>query len=279
MTSASLDQIVAAVRTRSAERRQRMSLDELVRRVHPDPLRRARVIDALTKPDLAFIAALERASPSGGRMYSEEPGDRPDADRRAGPRWRALAAAFREGGADVLVVGTESDHYDGELEDIESVAFTELPVMRADFIVDEGMVLESALHGAHAVQIIAAVLDDATLTRLRASARSIGLAVMIEVHHERDFERALPLEPELLGVNARDRRTMAMDPGAFERLLPRVPPGILRVALSGLATDDDMRRARTAGADVALAGGAIMKAPDPVAALRGWRSAVRGVRR
>ncbi len=277
MTNVTLDEIVECARKRSAERRQRMPLDELARRVRPDPARRERFLAPLTRPDLAFLCALERASPSGGRMLTEEPGGRPDPARRAGARWLALAAAMRTGGADALVVGTDSDHYDGELEDIESVAFTELPVMRADFLVDEGMVLESALHGAHAVQIVAAILDDGALARLTAAARRTGLAVMIEVHHERDFERALPLAPDLLGVNARDRRTMAMDPGAFERLLPRVPRGILRVALSGLTTDDDMRRARAAGADVALAGGAIMKAPDPVAALRGWRSAVRGI--
>jgi len=277
VTTASLEQIVASVRRRSAESRVRQPLAELAVRVRPEPARGARFVAALTKHDLAFIAALERASPSGGRMLTEQPPTLPDPARRAGPRWHALAAAILAGGADALVVGTESDHYDGELEDIASVAFTRLPVMRADFIVDEGMVLESALHGAHAVQIIAAILDDATLARLCATARSVGLAVMIEVHHERDLERALLLEPELVGVNARDRRTMAMDPSAFERFFPRIPRGILRVALSGLTTDDDMRRARAAGADIALAGGAIMKAPDPIAALRGWRSAVRGL--
>lgn len=277
MTMASLEQIVAIVRRRSAERRARDPLEALLARVRRDDTRRERIVAALTKPDLAFIAALERASPSGGRMFTEDLASRTDPLRRAGLRWHALAAAFREGGADALVVGTESDHYDGELEDIESVAFTGLPVMRADFIVDEGMVVESALHGAHAVQLIATILDDRELARLRETARAIGLAVMIEVHHERDFERALPLAPEMLGVNARDRRTMTMDPSAFERLLPRVPDGILRVALSGLTTDDDMRRARAAGADVALAGGAIMKATDPVAALRGWRAAVHGL--
>lgn len=273
MNTPKLDRIVASVRARSAERRRELPLVELSRRVAPDPRRRERVRTALTKPELAYIAALERASPSGGLMLVE---DAPDPGARTGPKWRALARAYAEGGVDVLVVGTEADHYHGELADIRSVAFTGLPVMRADFLVDEGMVLESALHGADAIQVIVAILDDATLGRLCTLAREYGIAVMLEVHDERQLERALPHAHDLIGVNARDRRTMAMDPGAFARLLPRVPDGILRVALSGIATDDDMRRARDAGADVALAGGALMKAADPAAMLRGWRAALRG---
>lgn len=273
MAAATLDALVSAARVRSAERRARLPLERLRRDVQPDPARGRRFVAALTRNEMTFLAALERASPSGGRLFTEPA---PDPGRRAGPAWRALADGLRAGGVDALVVGTESDHYDGELADLASVAHTGLPVMRADFLLDEGMVLESALHGAHAVQIVAAILDDDALARLRATAREIGLAVMIEVHAERDLERALPLAPELLGVNARDRRTLAMDPGLAARFFPRVPRGILRVALSGLATDDDVRRARAAGADVALMGAAIMKAADPVAALRGWRAAVAG---
>ncbi|MBL8863583.1 MAG: indole-3-glycerol-phosphate synthase [Planctomycetes bacterium] len=275
MTQSLLDRIVASARQRAAQRRALLPLARLEAQVRPDPGRGRRYVTALAQPELAFVAALERASPSGGRMLSEDPLTRAASAPRAGPRWRELAAALLAGGIDALVVGTESDHYDGELEDLESVAFTGLPVMRADFLVDEGMVLESALHGAHAVQLIAAILDDYELARLRAAARALGLAVMIEVHHEHDLERTLPLEPELVGVNARDRRTLAMDSGVFERLFPRIPRPSLRVALSGLATSDDMRRVRAVGADVALVGSSIMRAADPVGLLASWRAAVR----
>jgi len=265
-----LDAIIASVRRRSAERRRAAAL---AGRIAPDPARRERVIAALTKPDLTFIAALERRSPSGGVLFDEP---RKPGEPLAGPRWRALAEALRAGGTDVLAVGTEQDHYGGELDDLRSVAFTQLPRMRADFVVDEGMVLESGTYGADAITLIAKILDDATLARLRTLAREQGLAVLLEVHDERELERALPLEPELLGVNARDRRTMAMDLHAFERLLPRVQKPTLRVALSGLASADDLLRARAAGADVALIGGALMKADDPAATLGAWKSALRG---
>ncbi len=273
MSTPTLDAIVASVRGRSVERQRERAPGWLEAHARPDPARRERILSALTKPELAFIVALERRSPSGGVMFQEA---RQPGEKLAGPRWHALADAVRAGGADVLAVGTEEDHYNGELEDLRSVAFTQLPVMRADFVVDESMVRESCAYGADAITLIAKILDDATLARLRGVARQVGLAVLIEVHEERELERALPLEPELLGVNARDRRTMEMDAHAFERLLPRVRKPTLRVALSGLASAEDMRRARAAGADVALIGGALMKAADPAATLSAWKTAVRG---
>jgi indole-3-glycerol phosphate synthase len=280
MTTVSLDQIVDAVRKRSAARRRNMTFERLEEHVKPDSWRRERVLTALTKPELTYIAALERSSPSGGPMLVEDDhGTRygPSRRVRVGPKWLALAGACKDGGAEMLAVGTEEDHYGGCLDDLRTVEFTRLPRMRADFVLDECMVLEGSSYGADAITLIAAILDDATMARLRALAKEYGIAVMIEVHDERELERALPLEPELLGVNARDRRTLAMDAAAFERLLPRVPKGTLRVALSGLTTADDMKRARAAGADVALAGGALMKAADPAGMLREWKAALRGL--
>lgn len=280
MGTVTLDAIVDAVKKRSAARRRNMTFERLEDHVKPDSWRRERVLTALTKPELTYICALERASPAGGAMLVEDEDPRrygPSRRTRVGPKWLALAGALKDGGTEMLAVATEEDHYDGCLDDLRTVEFTRLPRLRADFVVDDCMVLEGCSYGADAITLIAAILDDATITRLRAIAKEYGIAVMIEVHDERELDRALPLEPELLGVNARDRRAMTMDATAFERLLPRVPKGVLRVALSGLTTAEDMKRARAAGADVALAGGAVMKAADPAAMLRGWKEALRGL--
>jgi indole-3-glycerol phosphate synthase len=149
--------------------------------------------------------------------------------------------------------------------------------LRRDFVVDECMVLEGSSFGADAVTLIAAILDDATLARLRALAKEYGIAVMLEVHDERELERALALEPELLGVTARDLRTLQTDLAVVERILPAVPKGILRVACDGLGTIDDLKRVRAAGADVALVGEALGEAADPAATLREWKGALRGL--
>jgi indole-3-glycerol phosphate synthase len=100
--------------------------------------------------------------------------------------------------------------------------------------------------------------------------------VLLEVHDERELERALPLEPELLGVNARDLRTLQTDPAVVERLLPLVPKGMLRVAASGIQSIDDLKRVRAAGADVVLVGETLVRDPDPAATLRAWKEALRG---
>ena len=233
MTRTALDGIVEAVKTRSAARRRQMTFERLEDHVKPDSWRRERVLTALTKPELTYICELKRRSSSAEPLLVEEEDARryaPSRRARIGPRWQALASAYKDGGAEMLSVVTEEDHFDGCLDDLRTVEFTRLPRLRTDFVVDESMVLEGSSYGADAVRLIAAILDDATLARLRALAKEYGIAVLVDVHDERELERALPLEPELLGVNARDLRTLQTDLAVVERLLPLVPKGVLRVA-------------------------------------------------
>jgi indole-3-glycerol phosphate synthase len=150
--------------------------------------------------------------------------------------------------------------------------------LRKDFVLDEGMLLESCAHGADAVLLLAAALEPRDLRDLRDRARELGLAVLLEVHDERELDRALPLEPELLGVNARDLATFEVDLATVERLLPRVPDraAAIRVAESGIRTVDDLRRVRDAGADAVLVGETLVRSGDPAATLRSWKEALRG---
>ena len=262
-----LDPIVADVRKRAAERRRVQPLERLRASVRPDESRRARIVSAFVKGDLGVIAEMKRRSPSAGTIGA------------AGPAYAALARAYREGGANAISVLTERDHFAGSLEDLAAVAFTKLPRLRKDFLVDEGMLLESAQHGADAVLLLAAILEPNVLRELRQRARDLGLAVLLEVHDERELDLALPLEPELLGVNARDLRTFEVDLGTVERLLPLVPSGTecpIRVAESGLRTLADVRRVRDAGADAVLVGEALVRDASPAATLRAWKDAFRG---
>jgi indole-3-glycerol phosphate synthase len=125
------------------------------------------------------------------------------------------------------------------------------------------------------VLLIAAILDDPTMHSLRAVAREYGMAVLIEAHDERELERALHLSPELVGINARDLKTLAVDLATVERLMPLVPPGTLRVAESGIQSIEDLKRVRAAGADCVLVGEALVRSTDPEATLRGWKEALR----
>jgi len=259
-TGTRLDPILADVRRRADERRRTRPVAALRRETTPDPARRARFVDALSAPGLGFIAECKRRSPSAGRLSDEvDLGER--------------ALAYARGGAVALSILTEQDHFAGSPDDLARVAAAGLPRLRKDFVLDEGMVLESLAMGADAILLLAVCLPDPQLAELRALAAELGLAVLLEVHDERELERALEVAPECIGVNARDLTTFAVDLATTERLLPLVPAGQLRIAESGIRTVDDALRVRAAGADGALVGEALMRAGDPERALREWREA------
>ena len=267
--------VVAAVRRRAEERRKALPVVELERRVAdlvrgrdvPTPCER--FLARFAPDELALICELKRRSPSAGELLAED-AHRPHA------RYRALAEGYAAGGAAAFSVLTERDHFDGGLEDLARVADLGVPMLRKDFVLDRAMVLESALHGASAVLLIAALLDDRELAELRAAAREVELAVLLEVHDEDELERALPHAPELLGVNARDLRTLVTDLGTVERVLPRIPAGVVRVAESGLKTAADLRRVRAAGANAVLVGESLVTSGDALGTLRAWRNELHG---
>ena len=265
MNASRLDAIVADVRARAAERRRSEPLARLRTSVSADPSRRERFVSAFRPGELGFIAELKRRSPSAGTLL----------DAGAGRTLLELAEAYGRGGASALSVLTESDHFEGSLEDLRAAEAARLPRLRKDFLLDEGMLLESAAAGADAVLLLPAIVEAGELRALRDAARGIGLAVLLEVHDERELDLALPLEPDLLGVNARDLRTFEVDLATVERLLPLVTNGSVRVAESGLRTIDDVRRVRDAGADAVLVGEALVRDADPAATLRAWKEAAR----
>jgi indole-3-glycerol phosphate synthase len=257
-----LDPILRDVRARLAERRRELPLDDLRKRVGPDPSRGERFTRALRGDRLAIIAECKRASPSAGRISAEVD-------------WRERARSYARGGAAALSVLTERDHFHGDPAHLDEVRPSGLPLLRKDFLLDESMVLESALWGADAVLLLPCALDDARLRELHALARELGLAALVEVHTEGELDRALALDPEIVGVNARDLTTFAVDVATVERLLPQIPRSCVRVAESGLRSLADLQRVRAAGADAALVGEALMRARDAEAELRAWKEALR----
>ncbi len=259
-TGTRLDPILADVQRRAAQRRALRSLSDLRDTLQPDPGRRLRFIEALRATGLSFIAECKRRSPSKGALSAEVD-------------LAARAQAYAAGGASAISVLTEADHFGGSPEDLKAARPAGLPLLRKDFILDAGMVLESVEMGADAILLLAVCLPDPLLGELRVLAREAGLAVLLEVHDEAELERALAVEPDCLGVNARDLRTFEVDLAVVERLLPRIPATCLRVAESGLRELADLERVVAAQADVALVGEALMSSGDPAATLRAWREA------
>lgn len=208
-----------------------------------------------------LIAEIKRSSPAEGALA---------ADTDVAARALDYAAA----GAAAVSVLTEPERFDGSLEDLAAAAGVlraqGVPAMRKDFLVDPWQVLEARASGAGGVLLIVAMLDDAEIGELLAAAREQGLFALLEAFEEVDLERAAGWlgadgdgTPLLVGVNTRDLRTLAVDPGRLARLARYLPAGVPAVAESGLHTAADAAEAARLGYRLALVGSALMRAADP----------------
>jgi len=199
----------------------------------------------------ALIAEIKRHSPS----HQTFPGFRDPQD---------LALAYQRHGAVAVSVLTNEKYFGMRKSDLSNVtAAIGIPVLRKEFIISEFDVLESRLLGADAVLLIVRLLNDVTLATLAGLAGQIGLEVLLEVHNAAELERALALEPGIIGVNARNLDTMEMDlPGAL-RLACRVPRGILVVAESGIGGRSDINRYLEHGVNSFLIGTELLRHENP----------------
>jgi indole-3-glycerol phosphate synthase len=209
---------------------------------------------------VGVVAEVKRRSPSAGEI-------RADLDALA------HATAYAAGGAAAISVLTEERYFGGSLDDLTRVArAVPLPVLRKDFILDELQLLEARAAGASVALLIVRALSPQALATLSAAARDLGLATLVEIHDEGELERALAVAPSAVGVNSRDLSSYRVDLGVAERLVARVPSGVLTVAESGVEVRADVERPAVAGADFVLVGTALARQRDPrvaVAALAG----------
>ena len=253
-----LDDIIVGVREDLEERRGGVSESALYEQIDLVP-RALDPLPAFREPHLSVIAEVKRRSPSKG-----------DLAEIADPA--ALAAQYAAGGADAISVLTEQRRFGGSLADLEAVrAAVDVPLLRKDFVVGEYQVLEARAAGADLVLLIVAALDDAQLVDLHAAATGLGMTVLVEVHDETEIERALAIEPVLVGVNARNLKTLDVDPTAFGRLAPLLPDTVVKVAESGIGGIEDAQARAAEGAQVVLVGESLVKNGDPRSAVAAMR--------
>jgi indole-3-glycerol phosphate synthase len=263
-TGTVLDRILARTAADVAIRKAATSLGVLremaAGRPAPVSLRRA-----LAGPGVAVIAEIKRGSPSRGTFpVAVDP--------------PVVAAAYLQGGAAALSVLTDAPYFQGSLVDLRAASIiaharpTPAPVLRKDFMLDPWQVHEAFAHGADAILLIVAALEDDALAALREEATMLGMDALVEVHDETELERALALGTDLIGVNNRDLRTFAVDLATTERLAARIPAdrsaGIALVAESGVFSRADVERLGQAGAAAVLVGEGLIVQPDRAAAVR-----------
>ncbi|MGA8045724.1 MAG: indole-3-glycerol phosphate synthase TrpC [Dermatophilaceae bacterium] len=245
-----LDDIIAGVRADLADRQERTPLGAVAElAVKAPPPREVR--RALRRPFLSVIAEVKRRSPSKGDLADI-------------PEPATLAAQYERSGASAISVLTEQRRFGGSLADLDAVrAEVDTALLRKDFVVTDYQVHEARAHGADLVLLIVAALADDDLRRLHELIRSLGMTPLVEVHDEDETRRAVELGADVIGVNARNLKTLEVDPAVFERLVPLIPADRIRVAESGISGPQDAARYAAAGADAVLVGEALVRAADP----------------
>lgn len=197
-----------------------------------------------------LIAEIKKASPSAGVIRKDF-------------NVEAIAKVYADHKAAAISVLTEDRYFLGKPEDIVTVTkCVNLPVLTKDFIINDGQIYEAKVNGAAAILLIVAILSDSELKELLAIAREFGLDCLVEVHDERELDRALKAGAQIIGVNNRDLKTLDVNMKTSERLIPRIPKDRVIVAESGLRTHDDIRRVQDIGAHAVLIGETFMRARD-----------------
>jgi indole-3-glycerol phosphate synthase len=203
----------------------------------------------------AVIAEIKKASPSKGLLRE----DFIAAD---------IAQSYAEHGAACLSVLTDVTFFQGSADYLKQArASCPLPVLRKDFIIDAYQIYESRAMGADCVLLIAACLDDAQLRDFEAMAIGLDMAVLIEVHDEKERDRALRLKTPLIGVNNRNLQSFEVSLDTTLRMCSSIPPERILITESGIQTRDDVLRMAAAGVNAYLVGEVFMRAPDPGVAL------------
>ncbi|MFD0786098.1 indole-3-glycerol phosphate synthase TrpC, partial [Micromonospora azadirachtae] len=206
---------------------------------------------ALRRPGVAVIAEVTRSSPSKGQLAEiADPAD--------------LAGDYAAGGARAISVLTEGRWFGGSLDDLAAVrAAVQVPVLRKDFVISSYQVHEARAYGADMVLLIVAALEQNALVGLLERIESLGMTALVEVHDEEEADRAMEAGAQVIGVNARNLRTLEVDRSVFERIAPGLPSSVVKIAESGVRGPHDLIRYASAGADAVLVGEGLVTQKSP----------------
>lgn len=255
-----LDSIVVGVREDLEIRKSSVSLAQLQEQLH-NIAPALPVAHNLNHNPFNVIAEVKRASPSKGHLAEiADPAE--------------LASQYEFGGAATISVLTEARRFNGSLADFDSVrAAVKTPLLRKDFMVDEYQFFEARAHGADMILLIVASLSDQQLSEFFALATELGMASLIEVHDEAELERALAVSPQIVGVNARNLKTLDVDLATCHRVIPQIPQDVVAIAESGISTIAEVRELATSGARGVLVGEALVTGGTPAQTVQEWTQA------
>jgi indole-3-glycerol phosphate synthase len=245
-----LDKIVATKRREIAAAKALRSEEDLRSAATKAPPVRDFFAPLATPGPIKLIAEVKKASPSKGLI-------------RADFNAVAIAKAYESHGATCLSVLTDTQYFQGELEDLRAArSSVGIPVLRKDFILDDYQLYEARAAGADAVLLIAECLDDCNLRKLHNEAVSLGMSPLVEIYEPENLRRAFDAGATLIGINNRNLHTFEVDLEHTLRLRDRVPGECVLVAESGIRTHEDVQRLQAAGVDAMLVGESLMAQGD-----------------
>lgn len=206
---------------------------------------------AISKGDtVLLIAEVKKASPSRGII-------REDFDPVK------IAGVYEENLASAISVLTDKAFFQGDLEYLTLIReAVKIPLLRKDFIIDEFQIYEARAYGADALLLIAAILDRAQLAEYQHLASELGLDALIEIHTEKEIEKALDSDSKIIGINNRDLDTFNVDMNTTRRLVRLIPNGRIVVSESGISTRNDVLALKDLGVRAVLIGETLMKSDD-----------------
>ena len=264
LTATVLDEILANTKLEAAARQSAVPLAEVMHSAAAAPAPH-NFLAALVPEHVALIAEIKHASPSRGVLI--DPFDPV-----------ALAQTYAANGAAAISILTDERFFQGHLDHLRAVRQSvQLPILRKDFVIDAYQIYESRAAGADAILLIVAALEDAQLQALHALAASLGMAAVVEVHNAAELERALRINPGVIGINNRDLKTFEVSTATTIQLAGRIPAGVVIVAESGILHAADVRSMGAAGAHAVLVGEGLLQAPDIAARVREFSSQPRPV--
>lgn len=253
-----LDDIIAGVREDLAQREAAVSLDQLKERASriPGALNAEAALRDGEHRSVKIIAECKRSSPSKGALAKI-------------PDPAELAHAYERGGAATISVLTEQRRFSGSLADLDAVrGSVDIPVLRKDFVVTPYQIWEARAHGADMVLLIVAALEQTVLTSFIERVHSLGMTALVEVHDREEARRAIDAGARVIGVNARNLKTLEVDLSVFDQVVDVLPSYATRVAESGVRGPQDIVSYARSGADAVLVGEALVTSGNPFAAVR-----------
>lgn len=258
-----LDKIVEDKKVRLVEHKAKISEAQMIKLAEDEMKKNEHnknlFFDNLSKDGISIIGEFKKASPSLGKIESKID----------------LLERIDEYNASVDAISclTEEDHFNGNIDYLKTIrAKSKLPIIRKDFMIDEYQFYEARVIGADAVLLITAILDDNQMKSFYDLARSLDLDVLVETHDEDEIERALKIDPRIIGVNNRNLKDFSISLENTGRLRKYIPENKVYVAESGIMEDKDVKYLKEVGVDAFLIGRAFMEAEDPKSLALKWKS-------